>query len=222
MTEKIQRIAAKLKSTYGEQRPKWPEDPLDVLVLTVLSQATSDANRDRAFQSFKRAFPTYDRVMAASDEEVARSIASGGLAPQKAPRIRAIVARLEEERGDHSLGFLASMDDEAAMNYLQSLPGIGPKSAACIMLFAFGRPIFPVDTHIHRVVSRLKLVTDNSTPEKTQAKLQPLVLPELVYDFHLNLIEHGRQICRAQRPRCGDCCLMGDCPVNRDGAFGSS
>ena len=222
MTERIKRIAAKLKDRYSEPRPKWPEDTLDVLVLTVLSQATTDANRDRAFQSFKEAFPTYDLVMAASDEEVARAIMSGGLAFQKAPRIRAILARLKEERGEYSLDFLASMDDEAAMDYLQSLPGIGPKSAACIMLFAFDRPIFPVDTHIHRVASRLELVTNNSTPEKTQAKLQSLVPPDLVYSFHLNLIEHGRQVCRAQSPRCDECILLDECPVHRDGALGSS
>ncbi|NLN16873.1 MAG: endonuclease III [Firmicutes bacterium] len=222
MIERIKRIAARLTEVYGEQQPKWPEDPLDVLVLTVLSQATTDANRDRAFQSFKEAFPTYDLVMAASAEEIARAIMSGGLAWQKAPRIKAILARLKEERGDYSLGFLASMDDEGAMDYLQSLPGIGPKSAACILLFAFGRPIFPVDTHIHRVASRLELVTDNATPEKTQAKIQSLVPPELVYSFHLNLIEHGRRVCKAQRPRCDECCLFDECPVHRDGAPGSS
>ena len=217
MTERIKRIAAKLKDRYGEPRPKWPEDTLDVLVLTVLSQATTDANRDRAFQSFKEAFPTYDLVMAASDEEVARAIMSGGLAFQKAPRIRAILARLKGRTGEYSLDFLASMDDEAAMDYLQSLPGIGPKSAACIMLFAFDRPIFPVDTHIHRGQP------PGASHEQFDARENPSQVavpssPDLVYSFHLNLIEHGRQVCRLQSPRCDECILLDECPVHRDGA----
>ena len=139
------------------------------------------------------------------------TIRSAGLANTKAPRIQAILRRLQEERGRPSLKHLARMSHAAAMEYLMSLPGVGPKTAACTLLFGMGRDVFPVDTHIHRLCRRLGIVSNFATAEQTQDLMAALVPKGRALSLHINLIRHGRRVCKAQRPRCDGCVLAGVC-----------
>ncbi|MGI6037956.1 MAG: endonuclease III domain-containing protein [Limnochordia bacterium] len=207
----LRELTAILRDAYGEDTQVWPEDPVDVLILTLLSQATSDQNRDRAFRRLKERFPTWAQVEAAPLEEVIEAIALGGLAQQKAPRIKAILQRLREEWGTYTIDHVASLDEEEAFAYLESLPGIGPKTAACVLLFAFDRPAFPVDTHVRRVGERLGLFPRGTDAIKAQRYLQQVVPPEIMHPLHVLLIAHGRRYCRARRPLCTDCFLLPRC-----------
>ena len=181
--------------------------------MTLLFQHTSDANTARAFASLKDTFPSWEEVAAARVEEVADAIRSGGLADQKAPRIKAILAEVAEREGAYDLGRLESMDDAEAERYLCSLPGVGPKTAACVLLFSLGRAAFPVDTHVHRIALRLGLVDAGATAEETARRLGPKVPPELRYELHMQLIRHGREVCRARAPHCSGCVLFDLCPT---------
>jgi endonuclease-3 len=203
--EKIAPIHETLLRAYGTPtwRPHHP--PLDELVLTILSQHTSDVNSIRAFNSLHARFPTWESVRDAPTVEVAEAIKSGGLAQVKAPRIQEVLRRISAERGDLDLGFLATIPVEAARTWLTALPGVGPKTAACVLLFACGLPAMPVDTHVHRVARRLGLAPARATAEQTQLLLEAMVPPAAYYAFHLNLIRHGREVCKAQRPLCERC-----------------
>ncbi len=182
-------------------------------MLTILSQNTSDTNRDRAYSDLRRAFPTWDDVADAPVPAIARAIHRGGLAPTKAPRLKAALAALRERGvalGDGAL--LDWQDDRALFDLLVSLPGVGPKTAACVLLFSCGRPYFPVDTHVHRLAIRLGLMPPAATAVATQVALQAVVPPGLVYEVHMNLIRHGREVCVAHRPYCSGCVLADLCP----------
>lgn len=187
-------------------------DPLDLLIGTVLSQATNDRNSSRAFAALRGAFPSWEAVLAAPEGEVARAIASGGLAQQKARAIKGILARLRADYGRLSLDRLKGMPAGEVRRYLVSLPGVGPKTAACVQLFALGQPAFPVDVHIHRLARRLGLAPAKTDPAGVQARLEKVVRPEDCHPLHLLLIHHGRRICRPAKPRCGECPLAEDCP----------
>lgn len=186
-------------------------DPLDSLILTILSQATNDRNSGRAFRRLKDAFPTWEDAMHASESAIEDAIREGGLAKQKAARIKSILRRINEETGSVSLDFLKDRSTNEVMEYLMSFDGVGPKTAACVALFALGRPEFPVDTHILRVSRRLGLVGEKDTAEKAQESLQKKIPPEMIMDFHLGLIEHGRRTCRPGNPTCSHCCLRRFC-----------
>ena len=186
-------------------------DPVDLLVMTILSQNTSDTNSLRAFALLKSAFCDYEEVLAASDEAVADSIRAGGLAEIKARRIKETLVRIKQDAGAISLGFLADMEKEEAMAYLLSLPGVGPKTASVVLLFAFAMPFLPVDTHVYRVSRRLGLVAEDVRPEKAQPILERIVPVEKYLSLHLNLIRHGRLICRARGPRHEECALRNCC-----------
>ena len=138
-----------------------------------------------------------------------------GLSNLKAPRIQAILRKIKAERGKIDLQFLREAADEDAYGYLRAFPGVGPKTACCTLLFAFGKAVFPVDTHIHRIARRLGLVGAEATPEKTREQLTPWLVPGDRYEAHVLLIEHGRKTCRAINPRCGECALLGMCPYGR-------
>jgi len=201
-----------LAGLYGEQ-PDHPElDPVAELVSTILSQNTNDRNRDRAFESLRARFPTWEAVRDAAVEEVAAAIRTAGLAQTKAPRIQAALRRIAAARGAITLDFLAAMPLEEARAWLLALDGIGPKTAAIVLLFAFGRPAFPVDTHIHRVTRRLGLIPEKASREKAHLLLEALFPPETYYAGHLNLIRHGRETCHAGRPACPRCALARLCP----------
>ena len=179
--------------------------------MTVLSQHTSDTNSERAFHTLKERFPTWEQILDAPAEEVAAAIRSGGLADQKAPRIKRILAEIEEREGRLDLSRLNELDDQTVDEYLCSLPGVGPKTAACVLVFAMGRAAFPIDTHVHRIVRRLGWVDDKVSADQTHRRVGPLVPSEIRYELHMALINHGRNICKAQRPRCPDCVLLDFC-----------
>jgi endonuclease III len=179
----------------------------------VLSQHTSDINSARAFRSLRQAFPTWEEVRHAPLEEIADAIRPGGLADVKAPRIQAILAEVEAREGVVDLARLEQLSDPEADAYLRSLPGVGPKTSACVLLFAMGRAAFPVDTHVHRVAARLGLVRATASAEAAHGQLAPRVPPEIRYEFHVQLIRHGREICKPRFPRCTDCVLFDLCPA---------
>ena len=199
-----------LENEYGVPQPE-KIDPVDLLVMTILSQNTSDTNSLRAFALLKSAFCNYEKVLAASDEAVADSIRPGGLAEIKAPRIKEALVRIKQDAGAITLSFLADMGKEEAMAYLISLPGVGPKTASVVLLFAFRFPFLPVDTHVYRVSRRLGLLAEDIGPEKAQPILERIVPVEKYLSLHLNLINHGRLICRARGPRHEECALRNCC-----------
>ena len=209
---RIRAIARRLRQAYGPPPEPRRLPPLDELVLTILSQNTSDTNRDRAYADLRRAFPTWDDVADAPAPEIARAIHRGGLAPTKAPRLKAALAALRERGIALRETALLGADDDALFDLLVSLPGVGPKTAACVLLFSCGRPYFPVDTHVHRLAIRLGLVPPAATAVAAQATLQAAVPPALVYEVHMNLIRHGREVCVAHRPYCSACVLADLCP----------
>jgi len=196
---------------YGEPVLKDTLDPLSELILTILSQNTADVNSGRAYESLRERFPTWEAVLEADPVDLAEAIHIGGLANVKAPRIQHILQQLKDERGSLALGFLQDMPVAEAREYLTSLDGVGPKTAACVLLFALRKPVFPVDTHVHRVTRRLGLIPPKTTPEKTGLLLEELLPQETYYPFHVNLIRHGRAICKAARPHCDICPIAQEC-----------
>lgn len=229
----LDRLAAALNAMHGDKALKAGGDPLAELILTVLSQATNDRNRDRAFASLRQAFPTWDDVAAAPVEAVERAISVGGLARNKAPRIQAIVRQVAS--GEQLKRELEERTVDEAIAYLCTLPGVGPKTAACTLLFALGRPVFPVDTHIQRIALRLGLVPAKTDAVKTQCELnralgrrsrgaqteaREAATPEQLYDLHVNMLTHGRVVCRPANPRCEVCPFSEECRFGRDGAKG--
>ena len=217
-TEKTLCIHNLLLSEYGDH-PWHPHDPVATLVTTILSQNTNDVNRDRAFERLRERFPTWEAVRDAPLGELVEAVRPAGLAPTKAPRIQGALRRIAEERiteergerGEIGLGFLNGMGLEEAREWLLNIPGVGPKTAAIVLLFALGKPAFPVDTHVHRVTRRLGLIPDRTSREKAHQLLEQLAPPEIYYSFHLNLIAHGRAVCHARNPECARCILQNDC-----------
>jgi endonuclease-3 len=205
-------ILARLRPVYGEMRWRPHGDAVGELILTILSQHTNDTLSGKAFARLLATFPSWDAIAAAGPEQVAEAIRDGGLSRQKAPRIQAVLTRIEDERGAFDLDFLRDLPLEAAKAWLQSLPGVGPKTAACVLMFALGRPALPVDTHIFRVSRRLGLIGPRVTEAKAHAALESLLPPEQVYAFHVALIRHGRHVCAARRPACNACVLADLCP----------
>jgi endonuclease III len=189
--------------------------PLDELVATVLSQATSDRNSERAFASLKGRFTAWADVLAAPVSEVADAIRMGGIADQKAATIQRILAAVAEREGRLDLARLHELDDAAVEAYLTSLPGVGPKTAACVLVFSMGRAAFPVDTHVLRVATRLGWLPERTPAARAHDVLRNLVPPDIRYDLHLALITHGRTVCRAQRPACPTCVLREHCAFGR-------
>jgi endonuclease-3 len=209
--EKYEAVYQLLIEAYG--LPDWRPhlEPVDELISTILSQNTLDVNRDRAFDTLQERFPDWQSVMEAPEEEVREAIRSAGLANQKAPRIQNALRQIRDKNGDLSLDFLEEMNLDEAKAWLTNIKGVGPKTAAIVLLFAFGRPAFPVDTHVHRVTGRLGLIDANVSAEKAHQVLEQIVEPEAFYAFHLNLIRHGREICTARNPKCDQCPLTEHC-----------
>jgi len=208
---KAEAIYRLLVEEYGQPTWRLHRDPVSELVLTFLSQNTSDVNSHRAFEQLKARYPTWEAVVAAPTDELADTIRSGGLADIKAPRIQGALQRIQEERGEFDLHFLTDLPLEEAKQWLTSLKGIGPKSAAIVLLFCFGRPLFPVDTHVFRISRRLGFVSPKTSREQTQTVWEALVSADLYYPLHLNLITHGRRVCKAGNPLCAICVLQAHC-----------
>ena len=207
----IAKIIDALVSEYGSRHWQPDDSPLNVLVQTILSQNTSDTNSKRAFRSLQAAFPSWEDVASANVSEIADAIRSGGLGEIKAGRIKQALADIQQRRGELELEFLKELPLDEARGWLTQLPGVGTKTANCVFLFSLGRPALPVDTHIHRVAKRLGLIDVKTTVEKAHKLLGSLVPPDKVYQFHVLMIEHGRKVCRAQRPRCAECVLRQRC-----------
>jgi endonuclease-3 len=188
---------------------------LDVLIETILSQNTSDANSLRAYASLRRAFPSWASLADSKIHKVAEAIMQGGLANIKSKRILGVVRDLRRVRGRPTLEHLRHMEPEAAYRELKEIDGVGPKTAACTLLFGAGLPIFPVDTHIYRVCGRLGWVRPREGREGFQERFRRQVPDDLVYPLHLNLIEHGRRACHARKPGCPTCCIKKICPFGK-------
>ncbi len=215
-TTLIGKIHTALERHYGPKRArKVRGNPLDELIFTILSQNTSDVNSHRAFQMLRQVMPTWEEVHRASERKVAEAIDVGGLARLKAARIKAILGQIHREQGHFDLTFLRDLSDEEVRGYLSRFKGIGPKTVACVLLFSLGKPAFPVDTHVYRVVSRLGLLNPKASPKKAQALLESLVPPPLYYPLHMNLVEHGRKTCKARIPLCHVCPLSKLCAYVR-------
>ena len=188
-------------------------DPLEELILTVLSQHTSDTNAERAFALLRAAFPTWDEVVDAPTLAVADTIRSGGLANTKAPRIQAILREIVDREGRYDLSWMQDAEDDDIRRYLTSLPGVGPKTAAVVLAFSLGRSALAVDTHVHRVATRLGLIPLKTSPAKADRLLHDLVPVAVRVELHVGLITLGREICKAGRPRCEECPLNDICPT---------
>jgi len=214
---KVKAIHQALLKGYGARRWRKRLDPLSELIYTILSQNTSDVNRDRAYERLRKRFPTWEGVRDAQVEEIAEAIRPGGLANVKAPRIKGILQAITQRRGELSLDFICQMEVGEAKEWLGSLPGVGPKTTACVLLFGCGRPAFPVDTHIYRVSKRLGLISRKASTPEAHKILEALLAPKDYYAFHLNLIAHGREVCKAQNPRCEICVLAPYCDYLRGG-----
>ena len=204
-------IRDRLRELYGRPANHPHGHPIAELIRTVLSQNTNDRNRDVAYERMRRRFPKWEQVRDAPTEELTEALRPGGLSATKAPRIQEILTRL----GEHpDLDWLASAPRDEAMRYLVELPGVGRKTAACVLIFSFDRPEIPVDTHVHRVGGRLGLFRERSSFEEAHDEMLAVTPPEDAYELHVNLIRHGREVCRP-RPRCGECGLRRMCPWYR-------
>ena len=208
---RVRAIRDRLRETYGRPVNHPHGHPIAELVRTVLSQNTSDGNRDRAFARLRERYPTWEEVRDAPVEDVIEALRPGGLANTKAPRIQEILRQLD----DHpDLDWLETAPREVALEFLLSLPGVGRKTAACVMIFTFDRPEIPVDTHVYRVGTRLGLFRERASFDEAHDEILRIVNPADAYEFHINLIRHGCAICRP-RPRCGECALLRMCPYGR-------
>ena len=216
LVAKAAQVHNRLLELYGE--PEWRPhlDPVSELVSTILSQNTNDVNRDVAFDRLRERLPTWEGVRDADGQVVIDAIRPAGLANQKGPRIQQALRFISEERGELELGFLADWPVEDAKAWLSSIKGVGPKTAAIVLLFSLGRPAFPVDTHVHRVTKRLGLIGPRVSREKAHVELERLVEPEMYYAFHLNLIRHGRQVCTSRIAHCQSCALCDLCGYCQD------
>jgi endonuclease III len=213
LAEKLAAVYARLVRIYGV--PEWrpDHDVLGGLIGTILSQNTSDVNSERAYRQLRAAFPTWEAVRDAPTQAVADAIRSGGLAQLKAERIQQVLRMLTECQSGVplSLDVLERLDMDEARAYLRALPGVGPKTAAVVLLFSAGMPAFPVDTHVWRVTRRLGLIGPRVSAEAAHEQLEQLIPVEWRHTMHVDLIRHGRQICHAQRPACHQCALRGEC-----------
>lgn len=211
LKSKAQAVHQRLMEVYGQ--PQWRShlDPISQVTSTIISQNTSDVNRDRAFERLRARFASWEVVRDAPVEAIEEAIRPAGLAQQKAPRIKGALQFITQERGELSLDFLKDLTVDEAKAWLTQIKGIGPKTAAIILLFSLGMPAFPVDTHVHRVTQRLGLIGPKVSAEKAHVILEDLLPPDIYYPFHLNVIRHGREICHARNPRCEICPLQALC-----------
>ncbi len=208
---RVRAIRDRLRELYGRPVNHPHGHPIAELVRTILSQNTSDTNRDVAYERLRQRFPLWEEVRDAPVEDVIDAIRPGGLANTKGPRIQAILRELGEPP---DLDWLADAPRDEAIGFLVSLPGVGRKTAACVLIFAFGRPEIPVDTHVYRVGGRLGLFPERASFAEAHDEMLRVVDPADAYELHINLIRHGRAICRP-KPRCDACALRRMCPYWR-------
>ena len=215
LAERILAVHQRLLDVYGSPLWRTPLPAVDELVSTILSQNTNDTNRDRAFAALRRAFPTWEAVRDAGADAVIAAIRPAGLANQKGPRIQQVLREITAQRGALDLDFLADLPPSEGRAWLLQFKGVGPKTAAIVLLFSLGIPAFPVDTHIYRVSGRLGLRPETMTVEQAHAHLEALLPPETYYAAHLNLIRLGREVCAARKPNCPVCPLKDLCAYSQ-------
>lgn len=202
-------IARRLEAHYGPLPWQKQGEPLEVLILTILSQNTNDGNRDRAYGALCRRYPTYRAIAQADPDQLAKTIQVGGLHRQKSRRMQEILRTIYREQGAFSLSYLAELSREGALKELLRFKGVGKKTAGIVLTFSLNKPYFPVDTHIKRIIGRLGLVRQSEDPHEVMNQLVP---DELKYQLHLHLIRHGRETCRARKPACARCVIARLCP----------
>jgi endonuclease-3 len=207
----VRYIIQNLERTYGVPENRRPSDPLDMLINIILSQATSDTNSDRTFAALKARFPVWDALLRARTSTVVETIRSGGLANQKAAVIKDVLRQIKAERGALDLNFLHDLSNEEAVKYLSRFRGIGPKTRACTLLFACLKDVFPLDTHIFRVLRRVGLIPQKCTDARAHDIMNRVVPKGKFYSFHVNLIRHGRALCRPREPLCERCPIVEYC-----------
>lgn len=212
---RARRVTAHLRDEYGRNAARAVRSPTDSLLATILSQHTADRNSGAAYRRLEARYQTWEEVAHADLRELADTIRVAGLANLKAVRIQAALQAIAAMRGDMDLSFLRELPLSEARDLLLSLPGVGPKTAACVLLFSCGLPALPVDTHVHRLARRLGLIGERDSAERAHDVLERMVPAEDVYDFHVNLVRHGRAVCHARNPQCGVCVLQQDCEYFR-------
>jgi endonuclease-3 len=221
----VRAIRDRLRAYYGRPRQVAHRAPVDELVITILSQSTNDRNRDVAYARLRARFPDWGAVADAPLAEVEEAIRPGGISRVKSERIQQVLGHIRQAAagapspgspaGSLDLSFLEHAPREEAFEFLEALPGVGRKTAACVLLFSYDRPELPVDTHVYRVSSRLGLIRPKASFEEAHDTLHRLIDPEDVYEVHVNMLRHGRRLCRAQRPLCPECPLLRLCPFGR-------
>lgn len=224
---KLPPVFAGLREMYGERRWRAHAEPIDELILTILSQRNTDRSTEQAYLTLRERFPTWAQVMTAPLDEIRDAIHFAGLYEMKAVRIQEVLRRVLDERGDFDLRFLRELPLEEARAWLLALPGVGPKTTAIVLLFSLGRPAFPVDTHVYRVTQRLGLIGPKATESSAHGTLEAMIrdasergdLPAApqaaMFEAHINLIGHGRKLCHAQGPQCPRCRLLPLCPFGQ-------
>ena len=208
----IVQIDINLKANLGNKVLRPHNDPVGELVRTILSQNTSDANRDKAYNRLRKRFPNWEQIPKANTSSIMAAIKPGGLSAIKAPRIKKIMQEISSSRNGIDLSYLKKMPSTESLAYLMAFNGVGYKTAACVLLFSFGIKVFPVDTHIYRVSQRLGLIPKNCGRDKAFEILNQIIPKRLHYRLHLNIIELGRMICRPKKPMCQECVLSSLCP----------
>lgn len=211
LAKKTLHVHELLLAHYGQPTWRNPLPALDELVSTILSQNTNDLNRDRAFELLRAKFPTWEAVREAETDAVIDAIRPAGLANQKGPRIQQVLRAITAERGELNLQFLKTLPVDEARAWLTRFKGVGPKTAAIVLLFSLDMPAFPVDTHVHRVTGRLGLRPEPMSADDAHAHFEGLLPPDTYYAAHLNLIRHGREVCHARNPECERCPLRRGC-----------
>lgn len=214
---RVPKIIRLLEKEHGTPEFDSYKNPLDELILTILSQNTTWQNCRSAFDSLRKSFRTWKQAAVANPRRIAQAIRCGGLANVKAKRIKKLLNEIYQARKSFNLKFLSKMEDAEASEYLSSFKGVGPKTAACVLLFSLRRPVLPVDTHILRVSKRIGLIKENVDLVKAHRLLGSLVPKDRdkILSFHINMIQHGRMICRAQSPKCVGCLLKSTCDYRK-------
>jgi endonuclease-3 len=212
----IQYIIQNLERTYGVPENRRASDPLDMLIKIILSQATSDTNSHRTFAALKKRFPVWDALLRARTSTIADTIRAGGLANQKAVVIKDVLRQIKAEHGTLDLDFLHQVSAEEAVTYLSQFRGIGPKTVACTLLFACRKEVFPLDTHIFRVLRRMGLIPQKCTDARAHALMNSIVPRGKFYSLHVNLIRHGRNLCRPREPLCERCPVVEYCDYGQN------
>ena len=211
MKKKAIEVHERLLEKFGEPIWRNPLPAIDELVSTFLSQNTNDVNRDRAFDSFRAKFPTWEEVRDAPEAEIIEAVRIAGLAKTKGPNIQRALRQISEERGELSIEFLKELPIEEASAWLTNFKGVGPKTASIVLLFSLGMPAFPVDTHVYRITGRVGLRPEKISVEKAHPYLESIFPPESYYAAHLNIIRLGREICKARKANCAKCPLLAIC-----------